>query len=99
MDFLQLTGKTILVFGVANRKSVACHIGRVLREAGAEVVYAVRTRSARDQSPSCSAMRKSTSATSNMKTRSPDCELKLASGTRHFTAWCIRSPSPTMKME
>lgn len=43
MDFLQLTGKTFLVFGVANRKSVAFHIGRVLREAGAEVVYVVRS--------------------------------------------------------
>lgn len=43
MDFLQLTGKKILVFGVANRKSVAYHIGRVLTEAGAEVVYVVRS--------------------------------------------------------
>ncbi|HVX59158.1 MAG TPA: SDR family oxidoreductase [Pirellulales bacterium] len=43
MDFLQLTGKTFLVFGVANRKSVAFHIGRVLREAGAEVAYVVRS--------------------------------------------------------
>lgn len=42
-DFLQLADKTILVFGVANKKSVAWHVGRVLREAGATVVYAVRT--------------------------------------------------------
>ena len=35
MDFLQLAGKTILVFGVANRKSVAYHIARTLEEAGA----------------------------------------------------------------
>jgi len=41
-DFLQLAGKRILVMGVANRKSVAWHISRVLVEAGAEVVYAVR---------------------------------------------------------
>ena len=36
MDFLQLAGKSILVFGVANRKSVAFHVGRVLEEAGGE---------------------------------------------------------------
>ena len=43
MDFLQLADKTVLVFGVANRKSVAYHIGRVLTEAGARVVYVVRS--------------------------------------------------------
>ena len=43
MDFLQFTGKSILVFGVANRKSVAFHVGRVLEEAGAKVVYVVRS--------------------------------------------------------
>jgi enoyl-[acyl-carrier protein] reductase I len=43
MDFLQLTGKSVLVFGLANRKSVAWHVGQVLAEAGAEVVYVVRT--------------------------------------------------------
>lgn len=42
MDFLQLTDKTILVFGVANRKSVAYHIGRTLAECGAQVVYVVQ---------------------------------------------------------
>jgi enoyl-[acyl-carrier protein] reductase I len=42
-DFLQLAGKRVLVMGVANRKSVAWHVGRVLVEAGAEVVYAVRS--------------------------------------------------------
>jgi enoyl-[acyl-carrier protein] reductase I len=42
MDFLQLTGKSILIFGVANRKSVAWHVGRVLREAGARCVYVVQ---------------------------------------------------------
>ena len=43
MDFLQLAGKRILIFGVANRKSVAYHVGRVLAEAGAACVYAVQT--------------------------------------------------------
>ncbi len=42
MDFLQLTGKSILIFGVANRKSVAWHISRVLSEAGAKCVYVVQ---------------------------------------------------------
>ncbi|REK10295.1 MAG: SDR family NAD(P)-dependent oxidoreductase [Planctomycetota bacterium] len=42
MDFLQLAEKTIVVFGVANRKSVAWHIARVLEDAGATVVYVVR---------------------------------------------------------
>ena len=43
MDFLELAGKKILVLGVANRKSVAFHIGRLLSPAGAEVIYSVRT--------------------------------------------------------
>ena len=43
MDFLQLSGKTILVMGVANRKSVAWHVARVLTQAGANVVYSVRS--------------------------------------------------------
>ena len=43
MDFLQLDGKAILIFGVANRKSVAWHIGRVLTEAGARCVYVVQS--------------------------------------------------------
>jgi enoyl-[acyl-carrier protein] reductase I len=43
MDFLQLAGKSVVVFGVANRKSVAFHVARVLDEAGARVVYVVRS--------------------------------------------------------
>ena len=42
MDFLQLSGKSIVIFGVANRKSVAWHISRVLTEAGAKCVYIVQ---------------------------------------------------------
>ncbi len=42
-DFLNIAGKRFLVFGVANRKSVAFHIGRVLTEEGAIVVYVVRS--------------------------------------------------------
>lgn len=43
MDFLGLTGKTIVVFGLANKKSVACAIGRVLVDAGARVIHVVRS--------------------------------------------------------
>jgi len=43
MDFLELAGKSLLVFGVANRKSVAFHVGKVLTDAGADVVYVVRS--------------------------------------------------------
>lgn len=49
MDFLQLTGKRILVFGVANKKSVAFRVGKTLEEAGAEVVYVVRSQQRREQ--------------------------------------------------
>lgn len=43
MDFLQLTGKTILVTGVANKKSIAYHAHKVLSEAGATVIHSVRS--------------------------------------------------------
>lgn len=42
-DFLQLTGKTFVVFGVANRKSVAWATAKSLEEQGARVVYSVRS--------------------------------------------------------
>jgi len=45
MDFLQLAGRYILVTGVANRKSVAWHTARVLQEAGANLLFAVRSAS------------------------------------------------------
>ena len=43
MSFLDITGKTFLVFGVANRKSVAWAVGRTLEAEGARVVYSVRS--------------------------------------------------------
>ena len=42
-DFLDVAGKAYLVFGVANRKSVAWFVGRSLEEQGARVVYSVRS--------------------------------------------------------
>lgn len=48
-DFLGLTGKTFLVTGVANRKSVAWHVAKILEEHDAHVVYAVRSEQRRDE--------------------------------------------------
>lgn len=42
-DWLGLEGKTVLVAGLANRKSVAWHVGKRLEEAGARVVWTVHT--------------------------------------------------------
>ncbi len=42
-DFLQLTGKTFLVLGVANRKSVAWFVAKSLEEQGARVIYGIRS--------------------------------------------------------
>ena len=47
-DFLQLAGKTLLVFGVANKKSVAYAVGKTLEETGAKVVYVVRSEERRE---------------------------------------------------
>ncbi len=46
-DFLQVSGKTFLVLGVANRKSVAWFIAKSLEEQGATVIYSVRSESRR----------------------------------------------------
>ena len=43
MDFLQLEGKDVLVLGVANRKSVAWKTAQLLLEAGARVIFSVRS--------------------------------------------------------
>jgi enoyl-[acyl-carrier protein] reductase I len=43
MSFLGLEGKTFLVFGVANRRSVAWAVGKSLEEEGARVIYSVRS--------------------------------------------------------
>lgn len=43
MDFLELAGKRFLVFGVANKKSVAYAVARSLEECGASVTYVVRS--------------------------------------------------------
>lgn len=48
-DPLGLAGRTVLVTGVANRKSVAFHVGRALEECGAVPVYSVRSEERRQE--------------------------------------------------
>jgi enoyl-[acyl-carrier protein] reductase I len=43
MDFLGIAGKTFLVLGVANKKSVAFCVGDILSQADAKVIYSVRS--------------------------------------------------------
>jgi enoyl-[acyl-carrier protein] reductase I len=43
MDYLGISGRTFIVFGVANKKSVAYFVSQVLNEAGANVVYVVQS--------------------------------------------------------
>jgi enoyl-[acyl-carrier protein] reductase I len=47
-DFLNLSGKTFVVVGVANRKSVAWLTAKTLEEQGAQVVYSVRSETRKD---------------------------------------------------
>jgi enoyl-[acyl-carrier protein] reductase I len=47
-DFLGLSGKTFLVMGVANKRSVAFRIARIIEQCGGEVVYSVRSQSRKD---------------------------------------------------
>jgi len=43
MSFLNLNAKRIVIFGLANKKSVACAIAKVLVAEGAEVIFVVRS--------------------------------------------------------
>ena len=43
MSFLKIEKKKFVVFGLANKKSVACAIARTLAEEGAEVIHVVRS--------------------------------------------------------
>ena len=45
MDFLQLAGKRFLIFGVANKKSIAFAVSRMLIEEGSECVFVVQNQS------------------------------------------------------
>lgn len=48
-DFLELSGKRFLIFGVANKKSVACSVAKMLRGEGAECVFVVRDEAVREK--------------------------------------------------
>lgn len=48
MSFLNLAGRTFLVFGVANKRSVAYRIAALLEQEGATVVYSVRSEARRE---------------------------------------------------
>jgi len=48
MDFLDIADKTFLVFGIANKKSIAFSIGQILSETNANVVYSVRSKERRE---------------------------------------------------
>jgi len=49
MDFLQVTGKTFLVTGVANKKSVAFFVAKGLIENGARVLFSVQNEENKDK--------------------------------------------------
>lgn len=49
MSWLELEGKTVLVMGAANKKSVAFHVGKRLEACGAQVVWVVHTEARRDE--------------------------------------------------
>ena len=98
MDFLQLAGKTILVFGVANRKSVAFHIGALLEAAGANVVYVVRSperqRVVAKLLPAGAEIHVCDVEHEDQIARLREATGRSARAAR--TGWSIRSPSPTM---
>ena len=47
-DFLDFRGKTFLVMGVANKKSVAYRIAQLIEKSGGQVIYTVRSEARRD---------------------------------------------------
>ncbi len=49
MSFLDLAGKRFLALGVANRKSVAWAVAKILESEGAEVIYSVRSEERRKE--------------------------------------------------
>ncbi len=49
MDFLRLAGKRVVIFGVANRKSVAYSVANSIAECGVEPIFVVRSEKRRDE--------------------------------------------------
>jgi enoyl-[acyl-carrier protein] reductase I len=48
MDFLNLRDKYFVIFGLANKKSIACAIGKTLIDEGARVIHVVRSQARRE---------------------------------------------------
>jgi enoyl-[acyl-carrier protein] reductase I len=49
MSFLNHSGKSFLITGVANRRSVAWHVAKELMQEGAEVIFSVHTQERKDK--------------------------------------------------
>ncbi len=49
MDFLGLNGKHIILTGIANRRSIAASVAKILAEAGADVLYVFKDAALRDK--------------------------------------------------
>ena len=49
MSFLRISGKTFLVVGFANKKSIAWSVARLLEEEGARVIYCVRNQKRKEE--------------------------------------------------
>ena len=49
MSLLDLRQKTFLIFGLANRKSIAWFTGKLLESSGANVLYSVRSEKRREE--------------------------------------------------
>jgi len=49
VDWLGLTDKTVVVLGVANKRSVGFHVGKRLQAVGAKVVWVVHTEERKDE--------------------------------------------------
>jgi enoyl-[acyl-carrier protein] reductase I len=48
MNFLNVENKTFLIFGVANKKSVAWAIAKTLESEGAKILFSVRSESRKE---------------------------------------------------
>ena len=95
MDFLQLAGKPILIFGVANRKSVAWHVGRVLeRGRGRSASTWCRTKPCRESVAKLLGRREV--YVCDVEHEDADRPAARRNGRRRSgsTGWCIRWPLP-----
>ena len=82
------------MIGVANRKSVAWHVSRVLVEAGAEVVYAVRNEARREQVQQLVGDAAVFVCDVEFEDQIERLASDLAEATTGSTAWSIRSRLP-----